>query len=238
MSRDQRKRERFAAAQDAQEQEIRRILSGLKPEHLGGATHGDNVTDDLIRWQQQEGYRPADEFDGEIYPGLKRQIYDAAKKSTLPKGEIRYGLNGEPAVRDIPTIDDWDRQDRQTRRFAKTSNRLWRSYQLQNPYDNQVDVQKAVGNLIRQSGMSLDDIVDMAEDDTSRQQLFERIHYETETVSHIGAIEGSGDDRSGGLDMGGGPARGTAEPQPEPNTETDISDQLTAWQRRMGLRDY
>lgn len=234
-SRDRKKRLRYDEVQEAQEREIRRVLSQLRPEHLGGYTHGENTTDDIIRWQQENGFRDPTEFDGEIYPGLKRELYDAAVQSNKMRGTVRYGPNGEPGVEDLLTSDDWYERDKQQRRFAKTSQRLWRSYQLEHPNDSPEEVNTAVGLMIQYSGMSLDEIAALAEDENSRQQLFDRVHEAANASKNSRAYlpANDHDDRSAGLDLGGG-SRGKGMPQDE--TETAISDDLTAWQRKHGLR--
>ncbi|RJG45866.1 hypothetical protein [Mesorhizobium sp. DCY119] len=145
-----------------------------------------------------------------------------------------------PAMPDLLTRDDWERDQKEQQRYAKVSNRLWNAYRTENPYADPAAVQKAVSLLVANSGMSLSELSDLGSDELSRPALFARID---EAVGHIHTLETSGDTGTGedlrtNVNYGAGAGVGRSPEQTQPSADeqpTSMSGEIAAWQRKTGF---
>jgi len=111
-----------------------------------------------------------------------------------------------PSRPDLLTRDDIEDDQREQQRYAKVSQRLWRAYQVENPYADPDLVRQAASQLFQQSGMSIKELTALADDEMSRPALFDRLN---EAVGQAYTASQHSDDsqqdnRTAGFETGGG----------------------------------
>ncbi|BCH33963.1 hypothetical protein MesoLjLc_58930 [Mesorhizobium sp. L-8-10] len=200
---------------------------------------------DMLVRQIQEGVITGQRVDD---PEILREVRQAARRSIDTRynpvttyrnasGQlVQRGVGGAevPAMPDLLTREDVEADWRSQKRYAKSSKHLWNSYRVEHPTDDPTHVQQACQALVSQSGMSMDELSDLADDETVRDSLFETIHETTNAVrAGLATAPSEGDDlRTAGLGDFGNPSATASKPAEKSGS---LSNDLREWQKTTGL---
>lgn len=255
---DDRRRElakRKAEHDERQRQDLIRQINGLRHEDFpGGDPNFGSVSEDVIRWQEEHGFRPKHDGEG-LSPVQKSALYRISEPS-LHRPQygpdayqndqgvwVERGLFGceVPAKSVIPDLDDFaasEREDRQYRRAAQT---FWAKYKTFYPQDDAQAVHAALQQV--QGALSTREMIDIAGDENSAFVAAGRIHQLIEAQqSQAQAVQDDPDD-DGRAEFGNtvsysGTSHGQQSQERSANNYTPMQRDMIELQKKMGIRKW
>lgn len=249
---------RRAEHEEAQRRDLIRQIESLKASDFPTEPQSHSLSAQIEEFQIKSGLKAKPEREG-LNPWVKADLYRAGEAHlNAPRyaegawqdengNWFEMGLFNQPvpAKRIIPTVEDFEAEERQDRQFKRAAESFWSKYKVLYPGDDAQAVHAALRQV--QGALSTREMIDIASDENSAFVAAGRIHQLIEAQqSQVQAMQDDNHDeddgRSDGLGSGvasTGHVHSTQQPQERSaKSYGPMGSAMIELQRKMGIRKW